>query len=144
MGLWRNVVANISGIIAILIIIGGYHYITLVTLGGVPSLELDPFGSQTKLDPKPEPPKSEYKGPINITPNDFLLVNTKKCRGVRHKKANKVGTNWESQHYYYSSFKTNNKPRTAKVGAISKAQNCERGDPLGFFHIHCVAKYRKK
>ena len=34
-----------------------------------------------------------------------------------------------------------NKPGTAKVGAISKAQNCKRGDPLGFFNIHCVAKY---
>ena len=64
-----------------------------------------------------------------------------------------------------------NKPRTSKVGAISKAQNCKRGpfdvknsqnffnvlfeqcqsaekckrgDPLGFFDIHCVAKYRNK
>ena len=68
-----------------------------------------------------------------------------------------------------------NKPRTAKVGAISKAQNlkggpfglcktpagckkflknfkwdfhsaekCKRGDPLQFFDIHCVAKYRNK
>ena len=81
-----------------------------------------------------------------------------------------------------------NKPGTAKVGAISKAQNCKRGtlwalwnsswlqnfkkwrgtlwkhkkkfkieifdqchsaenckrgDPLGFFDIHCVAKYKK-
>ena len=90
---------------------------------------------------------------------------------------------------------TINKPRTAKVGAISKAQNlkggpfglcetpagckknfkklkggpfgdmekflkkkffieifkqchsaekCKRGDPLRFFDIHCVAKYRNK
>ena len=88
----------------------------------------------------------------------------------------------------------NNKPRTAKVGAISKAHNlkggpsglcetpagckkfkkieggtlwrhekisekkifneifeqchsaekCKRGDPLRFFDIHCVAKYRNK
>ena len=58
-----------------------------------------------------------------------------------------------------------NKPGTAKVGAISKDQNCKRGDPLtltvifehchsaekckwddpvGFFDIHCVAKYRNK
>ena len=28
-----------------------------------------------------------------------------------------------------------NKPRTAKVGAISKAQNCNRGDPSGFVKL---------
>ena len=33
-----------------------------------------------------------------------------------------------------------NKPRTAKVGAISKAQNCERGDPSGFVKLQLVAK----
>ena len=29
-------------------------------------------------------------------------------------------------------YRRNNKPRTAKVGVISKAQNCKRGDPSGF------------
>ena len=37
-----------------------------------------------------------------------------------------------------------NKPRTAKVGAISKAQNCKRGDSLGFVKLQLVAKYEKK
>ena len=37
-----------------------------------------------------------------------------------------------------------NEPRTAKVGAISKAQNCERGDPSGFVKLQLVAKYEKK
>ena len=36
-----------------------------------------------------------------------------------------------------------NKPRTAKVGAISKAQNCKRGDSLGFVKLQLVAKYDK-
>ena len=36
-----------------------------------------------------------------------------------------------------------NKPRTAKVGAISKAQNCKRGDSLGFVKLQLVAKYEK-
>ena len=37
-----------------------------------------------------------------------------------------------------------NKPRTAKVGAISKAQNYKRGDSLGFVKLQLVAKYEKK
>ena len=37
-----------------------------------------------------------------------------------------------------------NKPRTAKVGAISKAQKCKRGDPSGFVKLQLVAKHRKK
>ena len=37
-----------------------------------------------------------------------------------------------------------NKPGTAKVGAISKGQNCKRGDPLGFVKLQLVAKYEKK
>ena len=37
-----------------------------------------------------------------------------------------------------------NKPRTAKVGAISKAQNCKKGDPSGFVKLQLVAKYEKK
>ena len=36
-----------------------------------------------------------------------------------------------------------NKPGTAKVGAISKAQNCKRGDPLGFVKLQLAAKYQK-
>ena len=36
-----------------------------------------------------------------------------------------------------------NKPGTAKVGAISKAQNCKRRDPLGFVKLQLVAKYEK-
>ena len=36
-----------------------------------------------------------------------------------------------------------NKPRTAKVGAISKAQNCERGDPSGFVKLQLVANMKK-
>ena len=32
----------------------------------------------------------------------------------------------------------------AKVGAISKAQNCKRGGPLGFVKLQLVAKYDKK
>ena len=39
---------------------------------------------------------------------------------------------------------TTNKPRTAKVGAISKAQNCKRGDPAGFAKLQLVAKNEKK
>ena len=35
-----------------------------------------------------------------------------------------------------------NKPRTAKVGAISKAQNSKRGPP-GFVKLQLVAKYKK-
>ena len=35
-------------------------------------------------------------------------------------------------------------PRTAKVGAISKAQNCKMGDPSGFVKLQLVAKYEKK
>ena len=35
----------------------------------------------------------------------------------------------------------NNKPRTAKVGAISKAENCKRGDPSGFVELQLVTKY---
>ena len=34
-------------------------------------------------------------------------------------------------------------PETAKVGAISKAQNCKRGDPLGFLKLQLVAKFQK-
>ena len=37
-----------------------------------------------------------------------------------------------------------NKPGTAKVGATSKAQNCKRGDHLGFVKFQLVAKYEKK
>ena len=37
-----------------------------------------------------------------------------------------------------------NKPVTAKVGAIPKAQNCKRGDPLGFVKLQLVAKHEKK
>ena len=37
-----------------------------------------------------------------------------------------------------------NKPGTAKVGAISKAQICKRGDPLGFVKLQLVEKYEKK
>ena len=37
-----------------------------------------------------------------------------------------------------------NEPRTAKVGAISKAQNCKRGDPSGFVKLQLVANYEKK
>ena len=33
-----------------------------------------------------------------------------------------------------------NKPGTAKVGAISKAQICKRGDPLGFVKLQLVVK----
>ena len=36
-----------------------------------------------------------------------------------------------------------NKPRTAKVGAIPKAQNCKRGDPSGFVKLQLVAKYEQ-
>ena len=36
-----------------------------------------------------------------------------------------------------------NKPGTAKVGAIYKAQNCKRGDHLGFVELQLVAKYEK-
>ena len=36
------------------------------------------------------------------------------------------------------------KPGTAKIGAISKAQTCKRGDPLGFVKLHLVAKYEKR
>ena len=37
-----------------------------------------------------------------------------------------------------------NKPGTAKVvGAISKAQNCKKGDPSGFVKFLLVAKYEK-
>ena len=39
---------------------------------------------------------------------------------------------------------TENKPGTAKVGAIFKAQNCERGDPSGFVKLQLIAKYEKK
>ena len=42
-----------------------------------------------------------------------------------------------------SVYCNNNKPRTAKVGAISKAENCKRGDPLGFVELQLVAKYEK-
>ena len=35
-------------------------------------------------------------------------------------------------------------PGTAKVGAISKAQNCKRGDPLGFVKVQLLEKYEKK
>ena len=37
----------------------------------------------------------------------------------------------------------NNKPRTAKIGAISKAQNCKKWDPSGFVELQLVAKYEK-
>ena len=47
-----------------------------------------------------------------------------------------------------SSLKTRNapknKPGTAKVGAVSKAQNCKKGEPLGFVKLQLVAKYEKK
>ena len=36
-----------------------------------------------------------------------------------------------------------NKSRTAKVGAISKAQKCKRGDPSGFVKLQLVAKHEK-
>ena len=37
-----------------------------------------------------------------------------------------------------------NKPGTAKVGAISMAQNCRRGNPLGFLKLQLVVPYEKK
>ena len=41
-------------------------------------------------------------------------------------------------------FRVNwNKPGTAHVGAISKAQNYKTGDPLGFVKLQLVAKYGK-
>ena len=36
-----------------------------------------------------------------------------------------------------------NEPGTAKVGAVSKVQNCNRGDPLGFLKLQLVAQYEK-
>ena len=39
---------------------------------------------------------------------------------------------------------TANKPATAKVGAISQAKTCKRGDPLGFVKLQLVAKYEKR
>ena len=36
-----------------------------------------------------------------------------------------------------------NKPGTAKVGVISKTQNCKRGDLLSFVKLQLVAKYEK-
>ena len=36
-----------------------------------------------------------------------------------------------------------NKPGTAKVGTRSKAQNCKRGDLLGFVTLQLIAKYEK-
>ena len=36
-----------------------------------------------------------------------------------------------------------NKPGTAKVGALSKAQSCKKGDALGFVKLQLVAKYEK-
>ena len=37
-----------------------------------------------------------------------------------------------------------NKPRKAKVGAISKAQNCKRGDPSGFVKLSWLQNMKKK
>ena len=37
-----------------------------------------------------------------------------------------------------------NKPRTDKVGAISKAQKCKRGNPSGFVKLQLVTKCFKK
>ena len=36
-----------------------------------------------------------------------------------------------------------NKPGTAKIGAISKAPNCKKGDPLGFVKLQFVANNEK-
>ena len=38
--------------------------------------------------------------------------------------------------------RSSNKPGTAKVGAISKGQNCKK-DPLSFVRLQLVAKYEK-
>ena len=40
--------------------------------------------------------------------------------------------------------KSKNKPGTSNVGAISKAQNCKRGDPLGFLKLQLVAQKKLK
>ena len=37
-----------------------------------------------------------------------------------------------------------NKPGTAKIGAISEAQNCKKRGPLGFVKLQLVAKFQKK
>ena len=56
-----------------------------------------------------------------------------------------IGSNVNNWHNHSSVRMIRmNKPRAAKVGAISKAQNCKRGDPLGFVKLQLVAKYEKK
>ena len=91
MAMLRNFLANTSGVFAILIVIASYYYITIISLGGLPTFELDPFAAQVKSEVKKKSAlQNEFKGPINIKPEDFLLVNTKKCELVRHRRANLV------------------------------------------------------
>ena len=50
----------------------------------------------------------------------------------------------QSYGWEFSNKMFKNKPGTAKVGAISKAQNCKSGDPLGFLKLQLVEKYENK
>ena len=47
---------------------------------------------------------------------------------------------FRAQRLFLAGAFASNKPGTAKVGAISKAQNCKRGDPLGFVKLQLVVK----
>ena len=103
---------------------------------------------QNKINVK-NPVKTQFvrKSKHNIV-DYFDWVNTRKESQITFQTES---LQTENKYHVEEAFEVlltscvmNNKPGTAKVGAIFKAQNCERGDPLGFVKLQLVAKNDKK
>ncbi|XP_063729069.1 beta-1,3-galactosyltransferase 5-like [Symsagittifera roscoffensis] len=95
MGKSKFYVFNFWGFSAVAIVITSYYYIANLTLYGIPKFA-EPYASflgfDTELtsDNDVTSVKYEPKGPIVLHENDYLLLNTERCKFVRHKRAKKV------------------------------------------------------
>ena len=95
MGKSKFYVFNFWSFSAVAIVITSYYYIANLTLYGVPKFA-EPYASflgfDTELtsDNNVASVKYEPKGPIVLHENDYLLLNTERCKFVRHKRAKKA------------------------------------------------------
>ena len=93
-------------------------------------------------------PKKLKRGPFSLSRYCMLREKRRKTFLVQFARPNALIWDHKISNNFYEQFWSVrvdwNKPRTAKVGAISKAQNCERGDPSGFVKLQLVATYEKK
>ena len=83
---------------------------------------------------------------LKRTRHNFTIQNSNEPPSLWHDTASRYNTALSNNH----AFPCQNKPGTAKAGAISKAQNarsfqnCKKGDPLGFLKLQFVGKNQKK